>query len=81
MVMFSFNLIAIVCVIANLFLLTKIDIIVHFNKFLNLGVYPRGLPRYFSQSERPSGPFPKLPKKIPGEKGTQYPASGKTMIL
>ena len=39
MVKFSFDLIAIVCVIANLFLLTKNDIIVHYNKFPNLGVY------------------------------------------
>ena len=35
MVTFSFNLIAIVCVIANLFLLTKNDIIVHYYKFPN----------------------------------------------
>ena len=44
-------LMAIVCVIANLFfLLTKNDIIVHYNKFPNS---VRGLPPYFSQSERP----------------------------
>ena len=39
MVTFSFNLMAKECVIANLFLLTKNDIIVCYNKFPNLGIY------------------------------------------
>ena len=33
MVTFSFNLMSIVCVIANLFFIYKHDIIVHYNKF------------------------------------------------
>ena len=44
MVTFSFNLMAIVCVIANLFLYTKNDIIVHYNKFPNLGVCRASFP-------------------------------------
>ena len=47
MVTFSFNLMAIVCVIhvANLFLLTKNDIkFMHYNKFPNLGVYRATFP-------------------------------------
>ena len=46
MVTFSFNLMAIVCVIANLFvfLLTKNEIIVHYNKFPKLGVYHTTFP-------------------------------------
>ena len=39
MVTFSFNLMAIVCVIGNLFLLTKNDMILHYNKFPNVGAY------------------------------------------
>ena len=42
---FSFNfLMAKVCAIANMFLLTKNDIIVHNNKFLNLRVYHTNFP-------------------------------------
>ena len=48
MVTLSLNLMAIVCVKANLFLLSKNHIIVHYNKFPN-----KGLPRLFSQSEMP----------------------------
>ena len=40
----SFNLKAIVCLIDHLFLLTKNDIIVHYNKFSNLGVYRATFP-------------------------------------
>ena len=39
MVMLSFNLMAIECVIAIFFLLTKNDINVHYNTFPKLGVY------------------------------------------
>ena len=46
MVTFSFNLMAIECVIANYFflLLTKNDIIVHYIKFPNLGVCHANFP-------------------------------------
>ena len=44
MVTFSFNLIAIVCVIANCFFIDKNDLIMHFNKFPNLGVYHSNFP-------------------------------------
>ena len=44
MVMFSFNLMAILCVIVYCFLLTKIDIIMHYNKFPNLGVCRASFP-------------------------------------
>ena len=44
MVTFSFNLMAIVYVIANLFLLTKNGIIVHYNTFPNLGVCHANFP-------------------------------------
>ena len=49
MVTFSFNLMAIVCVITHFLLLTKNDTIVHYNKFPNLGVYRAKFPK----SERP----------------------------
>ena len=59
MVTFSFNLMAIVCVIliANLlfFLLTKNDIIVHYKKFPNLG-----FTMLLFQISKALGPFPKL---------------------
>ena len=46
MVMFCFDLMAIVCVIANLLILfTKNDIIVHYNKFPNLGVHSATFPK------------------------------------
>ena len=60
MVTFSFNLMAIVCVIANFFLFTKNDIIVHFNKFPNLGVYQAT----FSNLKGPRAPS-KNCRKIP----------------
>ena len=55
--MFSFNLMAIVCVIA-IFLLTKNDIIVHYIKFPNLGIYHNNFPNL-------KGPraLPKIAKK------------------
>ena len=61
MVAFPFNLMAIVFLIANLFLMTKNDIIVHYNKFPNLGVYHTTFPNL-------KGPraLPKIVKKIPG---------------
>ena len=59
MVMSSFILMARVCVIAN-FLLTKNDIIVHNNKFPNLGVYPATFPNM----KGPRAPF-QICKKIP----------------
>ena len=57
---FSFNLMALVCVIAKLFLLTKNDILEHYNKFPNLGVYPANFPNL-------KGPkaLPKIEKKNP----------------
>ena len=58
MLTFSFNLMAIVCVIANLFFIDQ--------KWLNCALKQisqfRDLPNWFSQSERPSGLFPKLQK-------------------
>ena len=39
MVIFSFNLMVILCVIADFFLLNQNDIIENYNKFPNLGVY------------------------------------------
>ena len=55
---YSFNcLMAKVCVIANLFFLfTKKDIIVHYNKFPNLGFYRTNFPNLKSHL----GPFTKL---------------------
>ena len=52
MVTFSFNLMAIICVIANLFvfLLTKNDIIEYYNKFPNLGSCNLKGPRAPSQN-------------------------------
>ena len=45
MVTFSFNLMETACVVAEfVFLLTKNDIIVHYNKFPNLGVYHATFP-------------------------------------
>ena len=55
MVMFSFNLMAKVYVIANLFfLLTQNDIIVYFYKFPNFGVYHT----YFANLKGPRAPPP-----------------------
>ena len=48
------------CNIYFFFLLTKNDIIVHNNKFPNLGVCCANFPR----SERPWGPFPKSQKNL-----------------
>ena len=56
MVTFSVNLMAIVCVIANLFFIDQNDIIVHYKKVPNLGVCNLKGPR----------PLPKIAKKIPG---------------
>ena len=61
MVMFSFNLMTIVCVIANLFLLTKSDLIVHNDKILNLGVYRATFPNVKGH-RAPSQNFPKIPE-------------------
>ena len=61
---FSFNfLMAKVCVIANcFFLLTKNDIIVHYNKFPNFGVYRATFPNLKGTLK---GPLPKIAKKNP----------------
>ena len=58
MVKYSFNLKAIVCCVQ--FLLTRNDVIVHYNKFPNLGVYHVTFPNL-------KGPFApsKNYKKIP----------------
>ena len=49
-----------ICVISKLFfLLTKNDIIVHYNKIPNLGIYHANYPNL----KDPKGPFPKLQKK------------------
>ena len=61
MVMFSFILMAIVCVIADFFLLTKNDIIVHYNKLPNFRVYHATFPKLKSP-----GSLPKIEKKICG---------------
>ena len=56
---------AIACVIVNLFLLTKKDIIMHYNKFPNLGVYratfpnlkgPKALPK-IAKKQQPWAPL------------------------
>ena len=61
MVIFSFNLMAILCVIADFFLLNQNDIIENYNKFPNLGVYHAN----FSNLKGPRAGLPKLAKKIP----------------
>ena len=53
------NLMAIVCVIANLFLLTKNDIFVHYNTFPNLGVYHATFPNL----KGPRAPSPNCKQK------------------
>ena len=54
---------AIVCVIANLFcLLTKKDIIVHYNKFPNVGVYHPNFPN-LKGHRAPSQKCKKIPAK------------------
>ena len=59
LVTFSFNLMETACVVAEfVFLLTKNEIIVHYNKFPNLGVYHATFPNL----KGPRGPFPKLQK-------------------
>ena len=56
---------ALVCVIVDLFLLTKKDIIMHYNKFPNLGVYratfpnlkgPKALPK-IAKKQKPWAPL------------------------
>ena len=69
MVTFSFNLMAIVCVIANLLLLTKNDIILHYKKFPNLGVCHANFPNL--KGPRVPSQNCKKKKKIPDVVGTK----------
>ena len=63
MVTFSFNLIATECVIANLFLLTKNDIILRDNIFSNFGVCHAHLPN-LKRPRVPSQNCKKIPVKL-----------------